>query len=111
MSYTISYYNEKVQTEINALPLGIRAKYAALASRMMASGANLGEPHTKAFGDGLFELRLKAHEGIGRVFYCTLIGKRIVILHSFVKKTQKTPTNELNIATLRLKEVKSDANT
>lgn len=65
----------------------------------------------KVFGDGLFELRLKAQEGIGRVFYCTLIGKRIVILHSFVKKTQKTPTNELNIATLRLKEVKSDANT
>lgn len=49
MSYTISYYNDKVQAEINALPLGIRAKYAALASRMMASGANLGEPHTKSF--------------------------------------------------------------
>jgi phage-related protein len=81
--------------------------YTALASRMMASGANLGEPHTKAFGDGLFELRLKAQEGIGRIFYCTLIGKRIVILHSFIKKTQKTPTQDLQIAISRLKEVKS----
>lgn len=110
MNYSITYYNEAVQAEINAMPLGIRAKYAALTSRMIEAGANLGEPHTKAFGEGLFELRLKAHEGIGRVFYCTLVGKRIVILHSFIKKTQKTPTQELQIATSRLKEVKNHAN-
>jgi phage-related protein len=41
-------------------------------------GPNLGEPHTKAFGEGLFEMRLKDAEGIARVFFCTLVGKRIV---------------------------------
>jgi phage-related protein len=57
-------------------------------------------------GDGLFELRLKAVEGIARVFYCTMIGKRIVMLHQFIKKTDKTPPKELAIARRRLKEVK-----
>ena len=108
MKYAILYYNPKVQSEINAMPLGIRAKYAALTARMIDSGANLGEPHTKAFGDGLFELRLKAHEGIGRVFYCTMVEQRIVVLHGYVKKTQKTPANELSVALSRLREVKQN---
>ena len=73
---------------------------------MVALGPNLGEPHTKAFGGGLFELRLKGAEGIARVVSCTLIGKRVVILHSFVKKTNKTPPRELDIAVSRMKEVK-----
>ena len=73
---------------------------------MVALGPNLGEPHTKAFGEGLFELRLKGAEGIARVFFCTLVGKRIVTLHSFVKKTDKTPPRERQIAEARMKEVK-----
>lgn len=59
-------------------------------------------------GDGLFELRLKGAEGIARVFYCTLIGKRIVMLHSFVKKTDRTPKRELEVAQSRLKEIKHE---
>jgi phage-related protein len=55
-------------------------------------------------GEGLFELRLKAAEGIARVFYCTMIGKRIVMLHQFTKKTEKTPPRELATARQRLKE-------
>jgi phage-related protein len=70
---------------------------------------HLGAPHTKAFGDGLFELRLKGAEGIARVFYCTLVGQKIVMLHSFIKKTQKTPRSELAIALQRMKEVKQNA--
>jgi phage-related protein len=58
-------------------------------------------------GDGLFELRLKGAEGIARVFFCTLIGKRIVMLHSFIKKTPKTPVHELDVATQRMKEMKN----
>ena len=73
---------------------------------MVALGPNLGEPHTKAFGDGLFELRLKGTEGIARVFFCTLVGRRIVMLHSFIKKTNKTPQRELETAESRLKELK-----
>ena len=62
----------------------------------------------KAFGDGLFELRLKGAEGIARVFFCTLVGKRVVMLHSFVKKSAKTPPRERLIAESRKKEVKHE---
>jgi len=74
-------------------PIPLLARYFSLADRMISVGANLGDPHTEAFGGGLFELRLKGADGIARVFYCTLVGKRIVMLHSFVKKTPKTPPN------------------
>ena len=57
-------------------------------------------------GGGLFEIRAKGKEGIGRSFYCTLKGKEIVILHSFIKKSQKTPKRELDLAKKRMKEIK-----
>lgn len=108
MEYIIEYYSAEVQEEILALPITLQARYLRYSERMRIYGANLGEPHTEAFGNGLFELRLKGAEGIARVFYCTIVGKRIVMLHSFVKKTQKTPTKERQKAEARMKEVKND---
>lgn len=107
MEWEISYYSEAVQKELMELPAGLQARYLRLADRMQVHGPNLGMPHTKAIRDGLFELRLKSKEGIARVFYCTVIGSRIFMLHSFVKKTQKTPSDELNVAFKRMKEVKN----
>lgn len=107
MNYAISYYSEAVEKDILSLPSTLLARYFNLSDRMEIYGANLGEPHTLAFGDGLFELRLKGAEGIARVFYCTLIGRRIVMLHSFVKKSQKTPPRERRIAETRMKELKN----
>lgn len=106
--FTIEYYSERVQAEIGALPVTIAARYIVLMRRMQVVGPNLGEPHTKSFGGGLFEMRLKGAEGIGRVFYCTRIGRRIVMLHSFVKKADKTPLQERRIAEQRLKEIQND---
>ena len=106
MEYTISYYSDVVQAEILDLPDTLAARYIVLTRRMVVIGANLGAPHTRAFGNGLFELRLKSAEGIARVFFCTLVAKRIVMLHSFIKKSDKTPLREREIAEARLKEVK-----
>ncbi len=106
MDYQISYYNEALQQEIFELPKTLVTRYVMLTQRMIAIGPNLGEPHTKAFGNSMFELRLKGAEGIARVFYCTLVGKRIVMLHSFVKKSERTPLRERETAEARLKEVK-----
>jgi phage-related protein len=102
----VVYYSESVQEQILDLPDTLAARYVVLTRRMVAIGPNLGEPHTKAFGDGLFELRLKGAEGIARVFFCTQIGKRIVVLHSFIKKSDRTPQCELDVALTRLKEIK-----
>ena len=106
MEYSVTYYSEDVQDDILALPDTLAARYVVLTRRMVVLGPNLGEQHTKAFGDGLFELRLKGAEGIARVFFCTLVGRRIVMLHSFIKKSNKTPQRELAIAESRLKEIK-----
>ena len=107
MDYTITYNSETVQEEILALPDSLAARYIVLTRRMVALGPNLSEPHTKALGEGLFELRLKGAEGIARVFFCTLVGKRIVMLHSFIKKSEKTPPRERKIAESRMKEIKN----
>ncbi len=106
MAWSIEYFNEKVSKDILKFPEGILARYIHVTDIMLQFGPNLGMPHTRSMGNKLFEIRLKSKEGIGRVFYCTMVGKRIVILHSFVKKANKTPEKELKIARNRLSEVK-----
>jgi phage-related protein len=106
MPWNIEYYDEKLQAAVLSLPSGILARYLHLTDRMVEYGPDLGMPHTRAMGSGLLELRLKSGEGIGRVFYCTLVERRIVMLHQFVKKTDKTPSKELSIARRRMKERK-----
>jgi len=90
---------------------GFVARFVRYAERMQIYGPDLGMPHTKAMGDGLFELRLKAGEGIVRIFYWTRIGRRIVMLHHFIKKTEKTPAKELLIARTRMKEIENGSHT
>jgi phage-related protein len=70
-------------------------------------GPALGLPYSKAIGEGLFKIRATRKEGIGRSFFCTVKDKEIIILHSFIKKSQKTPKRELTTAKKRQKEVKS----
>lgn len=107
MTWNVTFYSDRVEAQILALPTGLLARFLRYAERMETFGPDLGMPHTRAMGGGLFELRLKAAEGIGRVFYCTLVGRRIVFLHQFVKKTERTPLKELMIARQRMKETKT----
>lgn len=106
-SYVVIYYSHEVQEHIMNLPHKLQSRYICLTERMLQYGPNLGLPHTQSFGDGLFELRLKGAEGIARVFFCLLINKQIMILHSFIKKTQKTPLKEIRVAKIRMKEVRN----
>ncbi|MGP1681248.1 MAG: type II toxin-antitoxin system RelE/ParE family toxin [Giesbergeria sp.] len=70
-------------------------------------GPSLRLPHSRAFGGGLFELRPRGRTGVGRAFYCFLLGKRVVVLHASIKKSRQTPHSELKVARKRLKEVKN----
>lgn len=108
MNYTVEYFHSRVQTEIESWPDGILADYARLIELLIEFGPNVKMPHSKAMGKGLFELRPKGREGIGRAFYCFLVGRRIIILHAFIKKTQTTPELELKTARKRIKEVQND---
>jgi phage-related protein len=107
VNWTITYFSDSVQQEILAMSAAFLARYLRYSDRMEVFGPDLGMPHTRALGDGLFELRLKAAEGITRVFYCTMVGKKIMVLHQFIKKTDKTPHRELATARRRMKEVKN----
>ena len=104
MNWTITYYSESMQQEILAMPAGFLGRYLRYSDRMEPFGPDLGMPHTRAIGEGLFELRLKAEEGMARVFSCTMGGKKIVRLHQFRKKTEKTPLRERETARRRMRE-------
>ncbi len=105
MSYQIDYFHAKVLTAIEAWPVDVLADYAHLVELLIEHGPNLRLPHSRAMGDGLFELRPRGRSGIGRAFYCFLVGRRVVVVHAFIKKTQQTPDKELKLARARMKEI------
>lgn len=105
MGFEIIYFHERVLAEIESWPVDVLADYARLVELLAEHGPSLRLPHSRAFGDGLFELRPRGSTGIGRAFYCFLVGKRVVVLHAFVKKSQQTPDRELKLARKRLQEV------
>ena len=107
VNWTLAFYGDRLEAEIQALSPGYLARFLRYAERMEIVGPDLGMPHTRAMGDGLFELRLKAAEGIARVLYCTVVGRKIIFLHQFVKKSNKTPPRELNVARTRMREMKN----
>ena len=107
MTFEIEYFHERVLADIEAWPVDVLADYARLAEMLIEHGPNLRLPHSRSFGDGLFELRPRGREGIGRAFYCFMIGRRVVVLHAFIKKTQETPDRELKLARKRLKELQN----
>lgn len=108
MEWKIEYFNSAVRKTVKNLPQNLFARYQTMVDRMQIHGPDLGMPHTRAMGKGLFEIRLKAQEGIARVLYCTVRQKTITVLHAFVKKTQETPRNDLDLAIKRMKEVNHD---
>ena len=107
MEWQLVFYSEMLEQELFALPAGILARLLRYLDRMQIYGPDLGMPHTRSMGSGLFELRIKSKERNERVFYCTLSGKRIVFLHHFAKKSQITPARILDVANNRMKEVKN----
>lgn len=108
MAFSIEYFHARVLAEIESWPVDVLADYARIVELLMEHGPNLKLPHSRAFGDGLFELRPRGRSGIGRAFYCFLIEERVIVLHAFIKKSQETPSQELKLARKRLRRVKND---
>ena len=84
----------------------MQARFLRLAERITLAGLeSLSEPHVKHLERKLWELRLTGREGIARALYVTAIGRRVVVVRVFVKKTQKMPRSEIELALQRAKEV------
>lgn len=108
MTWAIEFYNKDVYAACMKWPAGIKARLINIVRMMQKYGADLGMPHTKSLGNGLFEIRAKGKEGIGRAFFCYFGKEKAVILHSFIKKTQQIPKKELEIATQRMRELNNE---
>ena len=107
MLWKIEFYSQKVEDSIKEWPEGILAKFIWVSDIIERFGpADVGMPHVKPLSHGLFEIRVKAKEGIGRAIFCTVKGKVVIVLNEFIKKTQKTPPNEIALARKRMAEVK-----
>jgi phage-related protein len=105
MSFEIAHFHERVRDEIESWPVDTLADYARLIEPLIAHGPHLRLPHSRALGDGFFELRPRGRAGVARAMYCFVRGKRIIVLHAFIKKTQQTPDRDLKLARKRLQEV------
>jgi phage-related protein len=107
MSWTVSFVNAAAEAELKALPADMIARFLRLGDLVRSSGiAALREPHAKHLYGKLWELRLKGRDGIARSIYAAASGQRLIVLRTFVKKTQKTPRDEIALAEKRLKEIR-----
>lgn len=105
--WIVETLNALVDSEIEALPVDLRARLARMADLIEQVGLEAMPGNALKHLDGkLWELRLKAASGISRAIYVTASGKRVVIVRVFVKKTQATPRRELELARARAREVR-----
>ena len=90
--------SEPVKQFLNSLDKKMRAKMVRTIEALQNNGNDLREPYSKHLDDGIFELRAKVGTDISRVLYFFFIGQRVILTNGFIKKTQKTPTKEINLA-------------
>ncbi len=106
MNWTVETLNTIVDEEIEALPVDMRARLSRIAALITTVGLeNVREPHIKHIEGQLWELRIKGKDGISRAIYVTAKSKRLVIVRVFIKKTEKTPRREIEIALQRAQEI------
>lgn len=105
MKWHITFYNGKIKLQAQDLPEGILAKFLHVVGLVEEFGPHIGMPYTRSMGSGLFEIRARGKQGIGRALCCALPGREILVLSVFIKKSQKTPQNELELARKRMREV------
>jgi len=107
MAWRVETLDETVTAEVECLPADMRARLARIAQLIEAMGLeHVREPHVKHLEGRLWEMRLKGRSGISRALYVTASGPRVVIVRAFVKKTEKTPRREIEIALARAEAVK-----
>ena len=98
--------NDDVREALDEFPLDIRAGFQRIVELIQSHGLErVREPYVKHLEGPLWEMRMKGKSGVARAIYVTAIGKRIVIVHVFAKKTQTTPRREIITALRRGKEI------
>jgi phage-related protein len=106
MVWTVQFLDDDVRNALGALPRDIRARFERIVKLIQGHGLErVREPYVKHLEGPLWEMRMKGRDGIARAAYVTASGHRVVVVHVFVKKTQKTPRGEIETALRRAEEV------
>jgi phage-related protein len=106
MRWVVEFLDLAVQQSLNEQPLDIRARFQRIVELILSHGLeNVREPCVKHLEGPLWEMLMKGRSGIARAVYVTAVGKHIVVIHVFTKKTQKTPRREIEIALKRAREI------
>jgi phage-related protein len=94
------------ETELMTMPADIQARFVHIAQMLQEFGPQaVGLPHIRFLQDKLWEMRLKGRDGIARAIYVAQTGKQLLVLHVFIKKTEKTPRRALKTAAERLRRI------
>ncbi len=103
-SWTVEPLNEIVEAELLALPKDMQARFLRISDLVETFGPHqVGMPHVRPLRDKLWEMRLSGKSGVGRAIYVAAPGRRLIVLHAFVKKTEKTPKRAIDMALSRMK--------
>jgi phage-related protein len=106
MKWRVVFLNQVAQGEAQALSRDMQAKFAHIVRLIESMGLErIREPYIKHVAGRLWEMRLTGRDGIARSMYVTASGSRVVVLRTFIKKTQTTPRGEIEIALKRAKEI------
>jgi phage-related protein len=107
MEWTVEFYRDIYHREpaaefLDSLPVVTRAKVVRLLNLLAEYGVLLKEPYTKQVRGKLRELRITDQMGAIRVLYFGFTGRRLILLHGFIKKTDKIPRREIEVAEKRM---------
>ena len=106
MDWAVETLNATVDRELDALPADMRARFVRLCELIAAVGLDrIGAPHVRHLTGPLWEMRLRGRDGISRALYVAVRDRRVVVVRFFIKKTQKTPRREIDLALRRAREV------
>lgn len=109
MPWAVETLNEAVDRELDELPPDLRARFVRITRLIEDLGLpRVGSPHVRHVKESVWEIRIRSKTGIARALYVTTNPQRVVVLRVFVKKTEKIPVRELNVAQERAKGLKND---
>jgi len=105
MLWTVEFFNERVRRDLTELPNDMRASFERITHLIETYGlSEVREPYVKHLEGPVWEMRIKGRDGIARAAYIAVKDQRVVVVHVFRKKTQKTPRREIELALRRAKE-------
>lgn len=111
MKFEVIFYENingecPIEEFMDSLDFKMRAKMVGLLELLEENGNNLREPYSKHIDDGIFEIRCKVGNNISRVLYFFYFDGKIILTNGFIKKTQKTPKREIELAKKRREDFK-----